>query len=146
MSRNVCASAVQVTYICVVHVVSIFSFPPCKNNLNVDMLIRSCAGPRAGDGCVVCHSPAWVKDIQINRQLSSITEHFTHLESLLNPTEQPGKLELSYWEVMRKWSHSSNSKFPFYQVGWKITQLVFLSNLWLTYWIIALISHLLSIF
>lgn len=81
------------------------------------MLIRSCAGPRAGDGCVVCHSPAWVKDIQINRQLSSITELFTHLESLLNPTEQPGKLELSYREVMRKLSHSSNSKFLFHQVG-----------------------------
>ncbi|XP_040913835.1 BRCA1-associated RING domain protein 1 isoform X2 [Toxotes jaculatrix] len=53
------------------------------------MLCRSCAGPRAGDGCVVCHSPAWVKDIQINRQLSSITQLFCGLESLLNPTEQP---------------------------------------------------------
>ncbi|XP_037646793.1 BRCA1-associated RING domain protein 1 [Sebastes umbrosus] len=53
------------------------------------MLCRSCAGPRAGDGCVVCQSPAWVKDIQINRQLSSITQLFCSLESLLNPTEQP---------------------------------------------------------
>ncbi|KAM9343096.1 BRCA1-associated RING domain protein 1 [Pholidichthys leucotaenia] len=53
------------------------------------MLCRSCAGPRAGDGCVVCHSPAWVKDIQINRQLSSITQLFCGLESLLNPTKQP---------------------------------------------------------
>ncbi|KAM4559394.1 BRCA1-associated RING domain protein 1 [Odontesthes bonariensis] len=53
------------------------------------MLCRSCAGPRAGDGCVVCHSPAWVKDIQINRQLSSIVEIFCGLESLLNPTKQP---------------------------------------------------------
>ncbi|XP_071316267.1 BRCA1-associated RING domain protein 1 isoform X2 [Trachinotus anak] len=53
------------------------------------MLCRSCAGPRAGDGCVVCHSPAWVKDIQINRQLSSIIQLFCGLESLLNPVEQP---------------------------------------------------------
>ncbi|KAM9347060.1 BRCA1-associated RING domain protein 1 [Symphorus nematophorus] len=53
------------------------------------MLCRSCAGPRAGDGCVVCHSPAWVKDIQINRQLSSIIQLFSGLESLLNPAEQP---------------------------------------------------------
>uniref|UniRef100_UPI0037E7F80F BRCA1-associated RING domain protein 1 n=1 Tax=Semicossyphus pulcher TaxID=241346 RepID=UPI0037E7F80F len=52
------------------------------------MLCRSCAGPRAGDGCVVCHSPAWVKDIQINRQLSSIVQLFCGLESLLSPTEQ----------------------------------------------------------
>ncbi|CAI5656362.1 BRCA1-associated RING domain protein 1 isoform X1 [Oreochromis niloticus] len=53
------------------------------------MLCRSCAGPRAGDGCVVCHSPAWVKDIQINRQLSSIVELFCGLESLLNPIKNP---------------------------------------------------------
>ncbi|KAM4731752.1 BRCA1-associated RING domain protein 1 isoform 2-T2 [Anableps anableps] len=52
------------------------------------MLCRSCAGPRAGDGCAVCLSPAWVKDIQINRQLSSIIQLFSGLESLLNPTEQ----------------------------------------------------------
>ncbi|XP_028291525.1 BRCA1-associated RING domain protein 1 [Gouania willdenowi] len=52
------------------------------------MLCRSCAGPRAGDGCVVCHSPAWVKDIQMNRQLSSIIQLFSGLESLFNPEEQ----------------------------------------------------------
>ncbi|KAG7501665.1 BRCA1-associated RING domain protein 1 [Solea senegalensis] len=52
------------------------------------MLCRSCAGPQAGDGCVVCHSPAWVKDIQINRQLSSIIQLFCGLESLLNPMDQ----------------------------------------------------------
>ncbi|KAI4872787.1 hypothetical protein NFI96_020719 [Prochilodus magdalenae] len=46
-----------------------------------------CAGPHAGDGCSVCHSPAWVKDIQINRQLSNITELFCKLESLLYPPE-----------------------------------------------------------
>uniref|UniRef100_A0A8C8DMP6 BRCA1 associated RING domain 1 n=1 Tax=Oryzias sinensis TaxID=183150 RepID=A0A8C8DMP6_9TELE len=51
------------------------------------MLCRSCAGPRAGDGCAVCLSPAWVKDIQINRQLSSIIQLFCGLESLLNPTK-----------------------------------------------------------
>ncbi|XP_019945749.2 BRCA1-associated RING domain protein 1 isoform X2 [Paralichthys olivaceus] len=53
------------------------------------ILCRSCAGPRAGDGCVVCQSPAWVKDIQINRQLSSIIELFCNLDSLLNPADQP---------------------------------------------------------
>ncbi|KAL6100669.1 bard1 [Pungitius sinensis] len=53
------------------------------------LLCRSCAAPRAGDGCVVCQSPAWVKDIQINRQLSSIIQLFCGLEFLLNPAEQP---------------------------------------------------------
>ncbi|KAM6984971.1 BRCA1-associated RING domain protein 1 [Aplochiton taeniatus] len=42
---------------------------------------RSCAG----DCCVVCKSPAWVQDIQINRQLSNITELFRKLENTLNP-------------------------------------------------------------
>ncbi|KAG7227447.1 hypothetical protein INR49_005261 [Caranx melampygus] len=63
------------------------------------MLCRSCAGPQAGDGCVVCHSPAWVKDIQINRQLSSITQLFCGLESLFSPTEQP---DLSVAEIQRR--------------------------------------------
>uniref|UniRef100_A0A8C3GBN6 BRCA1 associated RING domain 1 n=1 Tax=Cyclopterus lumpus TaxID=8103 RepID=A0A8C3GBN6_CYCLU len=53
------------------------------------MLCRSCAGPQAGDGCVVCQSPAWVKDIHINRQLSSIIQLFCGLEFLLHPIEQP---------------------------------------------------------
>ncbi|XP_057709394.1 BRCA1-associated RING domain protein 1-like [Corythoichthys intestinalis] len=53
------------------------------------MLCRSCAGPKAGDGCVVCQSPSWVKDIQINRQLSSIISHFCALESILNPNGKP---------------------------------------------------------
>ncbi|TNN77400.1 BRCA1-associated RING domain protein 1 [Liparis tanakae] len=53
------------------------------------MLCRSCAGPQAGDGCVVCQSPAWVKDIHINRQLSSVIQLFCGLEFLLHPIEQP---------------------------------------------------------
>uniref|UniRef100_A0A8C9SAA6 BRCT domain-containing protein n=1 Tax=Scleropages formosus TaxID=113540 RepID=A0A8C9SAA6_SCLFO len=48
---------------------------------------RSCAGPCAGSGCIVCHSPAWVKDLQINRQLSNITQLFRQLEALLNPLQ-----------------------------------------------------------
>lgn len=88
---------------------------------------------------MVCHSPAWVKDIQINRQLSSIIQVFSHLESLLKPTEQPGKQELSshvepkQHTVLRKFPHLSHlATFLVYQVGQKVTQLVFLSNLCLT--------------
>ncbi|KAM9710706.1 BRCA1-associated RING domain protein 1 [Menidia menidia] len=64
------------------------------------MLCRPCAGPRAGDGCVVCHSPAWVKDIQINRQLSSIIQIFGGLESLFNPTRQPDESTVA--EMLRQ--------------------------------------------
>ncbi|CAL9690653.1 unnamed protein product [Knipowitschia caucasica] len=49
-------------------------------------LCRSCSGARAGEGCVVCLSPAWVQDVQINRQLSSIIELFCGLDKLLSPT------------------------------------------------------------
>ncbi|XP_034059903.1 LOW QUALITY PROTEIN: BRCA1-associated RING domain protein 1 [Gymnodraco acuticeps] len=59
------------------------------------MLCRSCAGPGAGDGCVVCQSPAWVKDIQTNKELSRIIHLFSGLESLLNPTEQPAETSLA---------------------------------------------------
>ncbi|XP_033843508.1 BRCA1-associated RING domain protein 1 isoform X1 [Periophthalmus magnuspinnatus] len=52
------------------------------------LLCRSCAGSNAGNGCVVCHSPAWVKDIQINRQLSSVIELFCGLEKLVNPAQE----------------------------------------------------------
>ncbi|XP_061697130.1 BRCA1-associated RING domain protein 1 isoform X2 [Syngnathoides biaculeatus] len=48
------------------------------------ILCRSCAGPQAGEGCVVCRRPSWVKDIQINRQLNSIIQLFCGLESMLN--------------------------------------------------------------
>ncbi|XP_076849879.1 BRCA1-associated RING domain protein 1 isoform X2 [Brachyhypopomus gauderio] len=50
----------------------------------------SCAGPHAGDGCSVCRSPAWVKDIHINRQLNNIADLFRNLEALLQPAEAAG--------------------------------------------------------
>ncbi|KAG7330817.1 hypothetical protein KOW79_004786 [Hemibagrus wyckioides] len=51
------------------------------------LLCRSCAGPRVGDGCSVCLSPAWVKDVHINRQISNITQLFLQLEAVLCPSE-----------------------------------------------------------
>lgn len=57
----------------------------------------------------MCHSPAWVKDIQINRQLSSITTLFTNLESLLKPAEQPGKQVPSHHDAYSKQFHFTHS-------------------------------------
>ncbi|KAJ8396360.1 hypothetical protein AAFF_G00019370 [Aldrovandia affinis] len=51
------------------------------------LFCRSCAGPHAGEGCFVCHSPAWVRDIQVNRQLNNVTQLFRDLDSLLNRKE-----------------------------------------------------------
>ncbi|KAG5851714.1 hypothetical protein ANANG_G00054630 [Anguilla anguilla] len=53
------------------------------------MFCRACAGLHIGNGCCVCHSPAWVKDIQVNRQLNNITQLFCDLDSLLNPKRGP---------------------------------------------------------
>uniref|UniRef100_A0A3B4BI00 BRCT domain-containing protein n=1 Tax=Periophthalmus magnuspinnatus TaxID=409849 RepID=A0A3B4BI00_9GOBI len=61
--------------------------PICRVLNNISCF-RSCAGSNAGNGCVVCHSPAWVKDIQINRQLSSVIELFCGLEKLVNPAQE----------------------------------------------------------
>ncbi|XP_034042009.1 BRCA1-associated RING domain protein 1 isoform X1 [Thalassophryne amazonica] len=79
------------------------------------LLCRSCAGPRAGDGCVVCHSPAWVKDIQINRQLSSIIQLFSGLDSLLNPTEntEPAPNEMQTQAENSMLKHKKNVKIWF---------------------------------
>ncbi|XP_056436376.1 BRCA1-associated RING domain protein 1 [Gadus chalcogrammus] len=80
------------------------------------MLCRSCAGPRAGDGCVVCQSPAWVKDLQINRHLSNITQLFCSLESLLSPTvtteQAPSPLQANpgYEKILK---HQQNFKIWF---------------------------------
>ncbi|KAK2849669.1 hypothetical protein Q7C36_008452 [Tachysurus vachellii] len=51
------------------------------------LLCRSCAGSHVGDGCSVCLSPAWVKDVRINRQISNITQLFLQLEAVLCPSE-----------------------------------------------------------
>ncbi|KAJ8282987.1 hypothetical protein COCON_G00055060 [Conger conger] len=51
------------------------------------MFCRTCAGVQIRDGCCICHSPAWVRDIQVNRQLNNITQLFHDLDCLLNPRE-----------------------------------------------------------
>lgn len=77
------------------------------------LLCRSCAGPSAGDGCVVCHSPAWVKDIQINRQLSSIIELFSDLERLVNPKAPQGHFQDSTKQATPDSNQKKNFKIWF---------------------------------
>ncbi|XP_040003756.1 BRCA1-associated RING domain protein 1 isoform X2 [Xiphias gladius] len=86
--------------------------PVCLGNCE-HMLCRSCAGPRAGDGCVVCHSPAWVKDIQINRQLSSIIQLFSSVESLLNPIEDSSGAGIQTQPESPVFKHKKNFKIWF---------------------------------
>ncbi|KAI5613430.1 BRCA1-associated RING domain protein 1 [Silurus asotus] len=65
---------------------NILSEPVCLGVCE-HLLCRSCAGPRVGDGCSVCLSPSWVKDVHINRQISNITQLFLQLEAVLCPAE-----------------------------------------------------------
>ncbi|MCJ8732882.1 hypothetical protein PDJAM_G00216790 [Pangasius djambal] len=65
---------------------NILSEPVCLGVCE-HVLCRSCAGPHVGDGCSVCLSPAWVKDVHINRQISNITQLFLQLEAVLCPSE-----------------------------------------------------------
>ncbi|KAF5903389.1 BRCA1-associated RING domain protein 1, partial [Clarias magur] len=66
---------------------NILSEPVCLGACE-HLLCRSCAAPSVGDGCSVCLRPSWVKDIQINRQISNITQLFLQLESVICPSER----------------------------------------------------------
>ncbi|KAM8934125.1 BRCA1-associated RING domain protein 1 [Pelodytes ibericus] len=45
---------------------------------------RACAGEDIGHECPLCHTPAWVRDIQINRQLDTIIQLCGKLGNLLD--------------------------------------------------------------
>ncbi|XP_039611268.1 BRCA1-associated RING domain protein 1 isoform X1 [Polypterus senegalus] len=44
---------------------------------------RSCTSESLREGCSVCHTPTWQKDIQINRQLNGVVQLCNQLENLL---------------------------------------------------------------
>uniref|UniRef100_A0A8C9FQ65 BARD1 Zinc finger RING-type domain-containing protein n=1 Tax=Pavo cristatus TaxID=9049 RepID=A0A8C9FQ65_PAVCR len=47
------------------------------------LTFRSCMGDHVGKGCPVCHVPAWVQDMQINRQLEDMVQLCSKLVSCL---------------------------------------------------------------
>lgn len=48
------------------------------------LTFRSCMGDHVGKGCPVCHVPAWVQDMQINRQLDDMVQLCGKLRHLLD--------------------------------------------------------------
>ncbi|XP_066543968.1 BRCA1-associated RING domain protein 1 [Amia ocellicauda] len=60
----------------------VLSQPVCLGGCE-HVFCRSCAGACVSEGCSVCHSPVWVKDIQIHRQLDSITQLYRELDALI---------------------------------------------------------------
>ncbi|NXT17946.1 BARD1 protein, partial [Syrrhaptes paradoxus] len=47
------------------------------------LTFRSCVGDCVGTECPVCHMPAWVQDVQINRQLDNMIQLCSKLRHLL---------------------------------------------------------------
>ncbi|NXT81897.1 BARD1 protein, partial [Zapornia atra] len=47
------------------------------------LTFRSCVGDSVGRECPVCHMPAWVQDVQINRQLDNVIQLCSKLRHLL---------------------------------------------------------------
>ncbi|KAM5152605.1 BRCA1-associated RING domain protein 1 isoform 2-T2 [Mantella aurantiaca] len=49
---------------------------------------RTCVDDSVGNECPLCHTPAWVKDVQINRQLDSIMQLCSKLNTILDKGKQ----------------------------------------------------------
>ena len=45
---------------------------------------RSCVGAHLGNTCPICHAPAWVKDLQLKRELASVVSLYNKLCSIVN--------------------------------------------------------------
>ncbi|XP_077304452.1 BRCA1-associated RING domain protein 1 [Lithobates pipiens] len=45
---------------------------------------RTCVDENVGNECPLCHTPAWVKDVQINRQLDNIIQLCSKLNGILD--------------------------------------------------------------
>ncbi|NXX73815.1 BARD1 protein, partial [Urocolius indicus] len=50
------------------------------------LTFRSCVGDCVGTECPVCHMPAWVQDVQINRQLDNMIQLCSKMRHLLGPS------------------------------------------------------------
>ncbi|XP_051877165.1 BRCA1-associated RING domain protein 1 [Pristis pectinata] len=62
--------------------------PVCLGSCD-HVFCRVCVADSLGNGCPVCHAPAWVKDLQPNRQLHNIVHLCSQLQALLNNKGSP---------------------------------------------------------
>ncbi|NXX94033.1 BARD1 protein, partial [Centropus bengalensis] len=78
------------------------------------LTFRSCVGDSVGKECPVCHVPAWVQDLQINRQLDNMIQLCSKLWHLLGVeasdslgdtsiTTDPGSGKKSKKEQIKAW-------------------------------------------
>ncbi|KAM3916923.1 BRCA1-associated RING domain protein 1 [Leptodactylus fuscus] len=73
---------------------SLLKGPVCLGGCE-HVFCRTCVGGNVGNECPVCHTPAWVKDVQINRQLDNMIQLCSKLHHLLDKEKIDGnKMDL----------------------------------------------------
>ncbi|XP_043931656.1 BRCA1-associated RING domain protein 1 [Protopterus annectens] len=88
---------------------SILKGPVCLGGCE-HIFCTACVGDSLGSDCPVCHTPAWVKDVQVNRQLEDTILLFQKLQGLLNIEEQKHSNSKSHEPTEKKHLHLINSK------------------------------------
>ncbi|KAG8559118.1 hypothetical protein GDO81_017248 [Engystomops pustulosus] len=74
--------------------VQLLNEPVCLGGCE-HVFCRSCVDGSVGNECPVCHTPAWVKDVQINRQLDNMIQLCSKLHNLLDKGNNDGnKMDL----------------------------------------------------
>ncbi|XP_073409323.1 BRCA1-associated RING domain protein 1 isoform X2 [Dendrobates tinctorius] len=86
----VCDSSPEVRSPCL----SLLKEPVCLGGCE-HVFCRTCVDGSVGSECPVCQTPAWVKDVQINRQLDTMIQLCSKLHNLLDKTDIDGnKMDL----------------------------------------------------
>ncbi|KAM4697849.1 BRCA1-associated RING domain protein 1 [Rhinophrynus dorsalis] len=74
---------------------SLLKEPVCLGGCE-HVFCRACVGESIGSECPTCHTPAWVQDVQINRQLDNMIQLCSKLRNLLDKGKQEeNKMNLS---------------------------------------------------
>ncbi|XP_056390022.1 BRCA1-associated RING domain protein 1 isoform X2 [Hyla sarda] len=76
------------------YTLSLLKEPVCLGGCE-HVFCRTCVGESVGSECPVCHTPAWVKDVQINRQLDNMIQLCSKLHTLIDGGKNDGiKMDL----------------------------------------------------
>ncbi|XP_036612013.1 BRCA1-associated RING domain protein 1 [Trichosurus vulpecula] len=89
--------------------INILREPVCLGGCE-HIFCSTCVGDCIGSECPVCHTPAWIQDVKINRQLDSMIQLCSKLRSLLHDAPGTG-LEESTPEARTSRDEDENKKF-----------------------------------
>ncbi|XP_027729578.1 BRCA1-associated RING domain protein 1 [Vombatus ursinus] len=89
--------------------INILREPMCLGGCE-HIFCSTCVGDCIGTECPVCHTPAWIQDVKINRQLDSMIQLCSKLRNLLHNTPGSG-LEESAPETRTSRDEDENKKF-----------------------------------